>query len=128
MVDHDRKFHVFSIKERVESFTYAFKGVVTLVKTQHNAWVHVLATVLVVAAGFYVGLSAEHWIAVLLATSLVWVAEALNTAMEFLCDATIPEFHPLIEKAKDVAAGAVLISAVAALVIAIIVFKEYISF
>lgn len=125
MSPHDRKFHVFSIKERVESFRYAFKGVWTLIITQHNAWVHVLATILVVCAGFFVKLSAEHWIMVLLATSLVWVAEALNTAMEFLCDATIPEFHPLIEKAKDVAAGAVLISALAAIVVGVLIFKQY---
>lgn len=126
MAPHDRKFHLFSIKERIESFRYAFKGVQTLIKTQHNAWVHVLATVIVIGAGLYFQISDEHWIMVLLATSLVWVAEALNTAMEFLCDATIPEFHPLIEKAKDVAAGAVLISAFAALLVGVIIFKSYI--
>lgn len=125
MTPHNRKFHVFSIKERIESFSYAIKGVWTLIVTQHNAWVHLLATILVIIAGFTVGVSSEHWIFLALAVGLVWMAEALNTAMEFLCDATIPEFHPLIEKAKDVAAGAVLISAVCAVIVAVLVFREY---
>jgi diacylglycerol kinase (ATP) len=56
---------------------------------------------------------------------LVWVAEGLNTAFEFMCDVASPEFHPLVEKSKDVAAGAVLLSAVGAVIIGLIVFLPY---
>jgi diacylglycerol kinase (ATP) len=60
-----------------------------------------------------------------LAIVLVWVAEALNTAFEYLCDVASPEFHPLVEKSKDVAAGAVLLSALGAVIVAAFVFGPY---
>jgi len=61
-----------------------------------------------------------------LAIVLVWVAEALNTAFEFLCDVASPEFHPIVKKSKDVAAGAVLFSALGAVIVGIIVFYPYV--
>ena len=115
----------FRIRKRVESFKYALNGLKTLLVTQHNAWVHLVATIVVAIVAVILNVRSEHWIFLIMVTTLVWVAEALNTAMEFLSDAAVPEIHPLIEKAKDVAAGAVFISAAAALIVGILVFKNY---
>ncbi len=116
----------FQIQKRIESFKYAFNGLKTLLITQHNAWIHLIATIFVGIIGAFLKVSSEHWIDLIIVTTIVWVAEALNTAMEFLCDAAVPEIHPLVEKAKDVAAGAVFISAIAALIVGILIFCNYI--
>jgi len=96
-----------------------------MVNSQHNAWIHALATVVVSILGLCFGLSASEWCWIVLAIAIVWTAEALNTALEFLMDAATPEYHPLVEKAKDVAAGAVLVSAVGAAVIGLVILGPY---
>ena len=106
---------------RIRSFGYAFRGVGTMLRSQRNAWIHALATVAVVATGFGLGVPADDWKWLVLALVAVWGAEALNTALEFLADAAQPEYHPLVEKAKDVAAGAVLIAAIGAAAIGALV-------
>lgn len=93
-----------------------------MLRSQHNAWVHAVATLAALAAGFLFGISTGEWLAITLAIVAVWTAEALNTAFESLCDVASPEFHPMVERAKDVAAGAVLISAIGAVVVALLVF------
>ena len=93
-----------------------------MVRCQHNAWIHVAATIVVIGAGLFAGLTGPEWCWIVLAISIVWTAEALNTAFEFLADAASPNFHPLVRDAKDVAAGAVLITAIASVVIAAIIF------
>ncbi|ERP31954.1 diacylglycerol kinase family protein [Chitinivibrio alkaliphilus] len=120
-----RQFHLFSIRERIESFRYALAGLRSLISTQHNAWIHALCTLIALGAGTLLPISRFEWLILIMGITLVWVAEALNTAMEFLCDAAIPDFHPLVEKAKDVAAGAVFISAIAALCIGILIFTPH---
>lgn len=107
----------FQIRSRLRSFRYAFAGLWTMLKSQHNAWIHACATILVIVTGFFFELTAEEWCWLVLAMVSTWTAEALNTAFEFLADATSPQFHPLVKKAKDVAAGAVLISAIGAVII-----------
>lgn len=111
----------FQLSARLRSLRYALAGLRTLLKTQHNAWIHALATVLVVAAGAYFQVSIAEWLWLVLAMTLVWMAEGFNTALELLADAVTQEQHPLIGQAKDVAAGAVLISALAALIIGVLV-------
>lgn len=98
-----------------------------MIRCQHNAWVHAAATVVVLAAGFLLRISARDWCWIILAISIVWTAEALNTAFEFLADAASPAFHPLVRDAKNVAAGAVLVTAISATVIGAIVFWPYLS-
>ncbi|MDZ4076279.1 MAG: diacylglycerol kinase family protein [Hylemonella sp.] len=115
----------FSFTARLHSFRYALAGLRTLLLTQHNAWLHAAATVLVTGAGLYFGLSLAEWCWLVLAMTMVWMAEALNTALEFLADAVTQEFHPLILQAKDVAAAAVLIAAIGALVIGLLVFGPH---
>lgn len=89
--------------------------------TQHNAWVHCVSIAVVCWLGFWVQLSRMEWAVLVLAMMAVLSAEALNTAMEFLADAVVPEEHPEIKKAKDVAAGGVLIAAVAAIIIGFLI-------
>lgn len=113
------------VQKRAASFRYAFRGILALIKTQPNAWIHALATAAVTAAGMLVKLSLGEWCRVVLAITVVWMAEALNTAIEFLADAAVPQRHPLVEKAKDVAAGAVLFSAIGAAVIGALVFLPH---
>jgi len=111
----------FEIAGRVRAFRYALAGVLTMLRSQHNAWIHAAATVAVLILGFVLRLSTGEWCWIVLAIMSVWSAEALNTAFEFLADVASPEFHPLVQHAKDVAAGAVLISAIGAMVIGLLV-------
>jgi diacylglycerol kinase (ATP) len=112
----------FSLSARAASFGHAFRGLAELLATQHNAWIHAAATLTVCALAAALGISAVEWLAVVLAVSSVWAAEALNTAFEALCDAVVPERSPLVQRAKDVAAGGVLLSATGATLVGLIVF------
>jgi diacylglycerol kinase (ATP) len=96
---------------RLRSVKFAVRGVATMLETQHNAWLHAAATLGVVTFGLAVRLSVAEWCWIVLAITSVWTAEALNTAFEFLTDVASPDFHPIAAKAKDVAAGAVLLAA-----------------
>jgi len=111
----------FTFSGRLRSIRLAGRGIALMLRTQHNAWVHALATIAVIAAGLLWRVSAAEWCWLVLAIVAVWTAEALNTALELLADVASPGFHPLVEKAKDVAAGAVLISALGAVAIGILV-------
>ena len=116
----------FRFTGRIHSFKFAFAGIWTMVRTQHNAWVHAVATVAVVTAGLLFTVSAAEWCWLVLAIMAVWTAEALNTAFEFLADAASPGFHPLVKHSKDVTAGAVLISAIGAIVIGVLVLGPHV--
>ncbi|MCX5778504.1 MAG: diacylglycerol kinase family protein [Elusimicrobia bacterium] len=112
-------------KARVKSFQYAFSGIRTMLVEEPNAWVHAVMTVAVAAAGFYFNLSMTEWCWIVLAIVSVWTAEALNTAFESLADVASPNFHPMVEKAKNVAAGAVLITSIGAAIVGVLVFGPY---
>ena len=111
----------FSVKDRIRSFRFANHGLMMMLKSQHNAWVHATATLLVIALGFICRINREEWCWIVLAVISVWTAEALNTALEFIADVASPEFHPLVKSAKDVAAAAVMLSALGALIIGLLV-------
>jgi diacylglycerol kinase len=113
------------LSARLCSFGHAFRGLRILLQTQQNARIHAVATVLVVAAGVMLRISPVEWVLIVLAILCVWVAEALNTAIEFLVDLASPELHPLAGKAKDVAAGAVLAAAIGSAIIGGFVFGPY---
>jgi diacylglycerol kinase (ATP) len=117
----------FQFTGRIRSFHFAFRGILRMIRCQHNAWLHAAATLLVVSAGMLLRISRSDWCWIILAVSIVWTAEALNTAFEFLADAASPDFHPLVRDAKDVAAGAVLITALAAAIIGVIVLLPYVE-
>ena len=125
--EHAAESRPFQFTGRIRSFRHAIAGLLRMIRCQHNAWIHVAATVIVLAAGFLFQVSAADWCWIILALSIVWTAEALNTAFEFLADAASPEFHPLVRDAKDVAAGAVLLTALAAAVIGAIIFWPHVT-
>jgi diacylglycerol kinase (ATP) len=116
----------FSFAARGRSFRYAFRGLWLTLRGQHNAWIHTFATFAVVLLGLVFRLTRLEWCAVILACAAVWTAESLNTAIEYLADATKSEIHPLIANAKDVAAGAVLAAALAAVAVGILVFLPHV--
>lgn len=115
----------FSLRARLASFRYAFNGLLTMVVEQHNARLHLVAAMAVLGLGVLTGLTSLEWMLVLLAITLVWMAEALNTALEYLADAAVPETHELVGKAKDVAAAGVLIAAAFALIVALWAFWPF---
>src|SRR5439155_26731490 len=125
--DHASETKPFQFSGRIRSFRHAIVGVLRMIRCQHNAWIHAAATLVVLAAAFVLRISAADWCWIILAISIVWIAEALNTAFEFLADAASPEFHPLVRDAKDVAAGAVLVTAVAAALIGAIIFWPHVA-
>lgn len=112
----------FSWRKRIASFKYAFNGIGLLFRNEHNAWIHAAFTVGVTIAGFGFGLSATEWIAVAFAIGSVLAAEAFNSAIEALADHVSPERHEQIKRTKDLAAGAVLLTAIAAATVGLIIF------
>lgn len=112
----------FSVWARIYSLRYAFRGIALMLRTQHNAWLHAVATVLILFAGFLLRFAVWEWTAIVLALAVVWTAEGLNTALEFLANAVSAEFNPIIRDAKDVAAGAVFIAALGSLIVGLLVF------
>ncbi len=112
---------------RLRSFGFALAGLGYAIRQEGNARVHLLATVLVVAAGLGLGVSRLEWAALAAAIGLVWVAELLNTALEILCDYVEPEKAEPIRRAKDVAAAGVLVAALAAAGIGALVFWPYLA-
>ena len=108
-------------QSRIRSFGYAFAGWWHVIRTQRNAWIHTLATVLVFALGLWLGLSTQEWAIIILTVALVWTAEFINTAIEAVVDLAIKEQHPLARVGKDVGAAAVLIAALAAVLVGLLV-------
>jgi diacylglycerol kinase (ATP) len=105
---------------RLVSFADAGRGVRALL-AEPNAKVQLGAGLAVIALAFWLGLAARDWALLVSAIGLVLAAEAANTAIEALCDRVAPERHPLVAKAKDVAAGGVLIASLAAAVLGLLV-------
>lgn len=111
-----------SIQKRIDSFGFALKGISTLIRTQANARIHVVAVIIITLVGFWLNISPTEWCLVVIMFAMVLAAEAMNTAIEFVVDLTSPDFHPLAGKAKDVAAAAVLITAIGAVIVGLIIF------
>ncbi len=117
----------FRIGARLKSVGHALAGIAFMIRSQHNAWLHLLATALVCAAGFSLNVSASDWRWLIVAIMLVWVAEAVNTAFEHLCDVVSPQFHISVQRSKDVAAGAVLICAIGAIILGLLTLLPYLA-
>ena len=112
----------FSLKKRARSFGYAFDGIATLLRDEHNSRIHIFAMACVVVLGFLLGISPTEWCIVALCCGGVLMAEAMNSAVEALADLVSPDFHLLIKKAKDVGAAGVLMMAIAAAAAGLIIF------
>jgi len=115
----------FSLSNRLASFRYAVEGIVFALRTQHNAWVHGVATLAVCAGGTWLDVSASDWRWLIACIVLVWLAELMNTAFEHVCDVVSPQLDDAVKRAKDVAAGAVLVCVLGAVAIGASVFWPY---
>lgn len=107
---------------RLRSIGFALRGIGIVVASQANARLHLVATLLVIVAAFLSSLTPTEWALLMFAIGSVWTAEALNTAIEFTVDLTSPDKHLLAERAKDAAAGGVLLASIFAAVVGLIVF------
>lgn len=112
----------FTVVGRIRSFRHAFAGLMFVLRSQHNAWLHAVATVLAVALAAVLRITVDEWAVLAIAIMVVWVAEMFNTGLEVLADAVSPQRHPTVKIAKDVAAGAVLASAIGAVIVGAILF------
>lgn len=110
------------IKSQIKSFRNAFSGITQAWKTEGHLRFHFLATGVVILCGFLFHISLTEWLICLCCITLVIAAELINTAIESVVDLCSPEMHPLAGKAKDVAAGAVLVTAIGAAIIGAIIF------
>ncbi len=111
----------FSLRDRVRSFGFALSGLRHVLQSQHNAWIHLVATAMVVVLAATLGVSLHDWCWLIAAIAGVWCAEALNTAIERLADSVTTDPNPLIGHAKDAAAGSVLVAATGAALIGILI-------
>ncbi len=105
-----------------KSFGYAFEGVWNTVKSERNMQIHLGFTVCVIIAGFIFGITKTEWLICLVLFGQVMSLELVNTALEACVDVATDEWKPLAKKAKDAAAGAVLVSAIIAAVIGLWIF------
>ncbi|MBX3057255.1 MAG: diacylglycerol kinase family protein [Anaerolineae bacterium] len=113
--------HRSPLYRRVKSFHYAFAGWWHVLRTQPNAWIHAIVTVIVVLLGLWLRLSRTDWAILILTFTAVWMAEFINTAIEAVVDLVSPMPHPLAKTAKDVAAAAVLVGACGAVLIGLLI-------
>lgn len=112
----------FTLRKRLRSFRYAFNGIKLLIAREPNAWIHCFAAVCVIGAGLLLGLSATEWSLIALAIGGVFAAEAVNSSVEALADRVCPDFDEAIKRTKDLAAGGVLLAAIAAAAVGLIIF------
>src|SRR5919107_66919 len=101
----------------VTSFEHAYRGMISAVRTQRNMRFHVVVAVAVLVGSLFLGVSKLELAVLVLTILLVFVTELFNTAMEFVVDLATREYHPLAKLAKDVSAGAVLVSSVGAVLV-----------
>ncbi|QKG54815.1 diacylglycerol kinase family protein [Hymenobacter sp. BRD67] len=110
------------LRRRAASFGHAFRGVGAALRSELHLQFHAVATAIVLGLGLYFRLRLSEWALVALAVAGVWAAELFNTAIETLTNLVSPDYHPLAGKAKDVAAGAVLLAALGALAVGALLF------
>ncbi len=112
----------FSWKERGNSFGYAWDGIKAVLRTEHNTWIHLALTLMAIVLGIVLKISAGEFTALIIVMTMVWTAEIFNTAIEKTMDFISKEKHPQIKLVKDLAAAAVLLTALAALAVGAIIF------
>ncbi len=118
-----RKENQFSIGSRFRSVVHAITGLGDMLFTERNAWVHALATILALDFAWWLGIDRNGWALIIIAIVLVWVAEAFNTVLEIMADLVVGQrYSKMVKRAKDIAAAAVLITAIGAIGIGFAIF------
>lgn len=115
------------ILKSLKSFRYAIRGVGKVIRYENNAKVHLLATISVIAAGFFLRISLRDWCLLLFAIALVWITEIINTAIEKIVNLVSPNRNQAAGDIKDISAGAVLVASSFAAIIGILVFWQYLQ-
>ncbi len=108
-------------KSRVKAFHFALSGLWLALRTEKNIWIYLVITIAVVITAARLRLSVNDWAVIILTIAFVWAAELINTAIEYTVDLITPERHPIAKAAKDIAAAAVLITAIASLLIGLLI-------
>lgn len=125
----DKKKKLLDEKRLVDSFRYAYCGIVEAYKGEQNLKIHTVIAILVVIFGFVFQISYTEWLVCLVLIGLVLMAEFFNTAIEFVVDLASPDIHPLAKLAKDTASAGVLMMAIISAIIGLIIFvPEIIEF
>jgi diacylglycerol kinase len=106
----------------IKSFSNAIAGILQCLKEEKNMRIHAAVTLIVIIAGFFWGLDRFEWSLIIIAIAMVWSAEVINTAVEKIVDLITPGYHPLARSAKNMAAGAVLLTTINAIIIGLIIF------
>lgn len=109
------------LETRLNSFRNAFGGWWFVIRTQRNAWIHAIVSILVISVSLWLDLKAQNWAFIIIAIAMVWTAEFINTALEAVVDLASPEQHELAKVGKDVGAAAVLIAAGSAAIIGFLI-------
>ena len=109
------------VKTRLLSFRYAFRGWWYVIRTQQNAWIHAVASILVVLIALWLHISRQEWAIIVISIAMVWTAEFINTALEAVVDLASPGQHQLARVGKDVGAAAVLIAAGGSVLIGLLI-------
>ena len=117
---------MIDVPKSIRSFRFAFQGIWQFFRYENNARVHLLATLVVLLAGCVFGLTRQEWLWITIAIALVWITESINTALEKLVDIASPNFNAQAGAVKDMAAGAVLMAALAAVIIGLLIFWPYV--
>jgi len=112
----------FSLSDRIKSFSYAFNGVQVLFRNEHNARIHLLASIFAVGFSYYFNISSMEWVVIIFCIGFVFMAELFNSSIEYLADAVSKERNELIGIAKDLGAAGVLVSAIFSMIVGSIVF------
>lgn len=108
-------------RKRIRSFQYAFEGWWYVIRTQRNAWIHAIVSIAVFCLCLWLQIERFEWAIIILAVTVVWIAEFLNTAIEAVIDMISPDYHPLAKVAKDVGAAGVLLGAGGSVLIGLLV-------
>jgi diacylglycerol kinase (ATP) len=112
----------FSLKSRLRSFRFAFKGLKALIKFEHNSRIHLFAAVAVIVLGLIMKIELSDWSLLIVVIGMVFITELLNSSLESLGDRVNPDFDELIGRAKNYSAAAVFISAIVAIAVGAIIF------
>ena len=125
-----KKKEAFSFRKRISSFRYAWNGLGILLKEEHNSWIHLFFTLLALTLGWLFQVSTTEWLAIIFSIGIVFTAELFNSSIENLADLITQSENKAVGRIKDLAAAAVLISAVTAFSIGLIIFapKLYVLF
>lgn len=117
-------------KKRIIGLTFAWQGLIEVIKEERNFKIHIVMALIVMTVGFYVKLNALEWAIICMVISSVLIAEAFNSAIERMIDYVKPDIHPLAKSIKDISASAVLIASIFAVIVGLLIFlpKLYMLF